>query len=116
MIKTGPTSTKNLLASERRVLDAMRRMGFGRFECLQIRNGELVLDPWPRSVRDVKFGGPLGVQTSTTAQNFELKQQVSELFEYIRGVQMGEIKVLEIRHSLPFTMTVEECTANQSDH
>jgi hypothetical protein len=34
----------------------MSALGFGRFEYLRIERGELVLDPWPTVVRDVKFG------------------------------------------------------------
>ena len=31
-------------------------LGFGRFECLGIEHGTVVLDPWPPTVRSVKFG------------------------------------------------------------
>lgn len=105
MIKSGPTSTKNLSGSERRFLDAMRRIGFGRFEGLQIRNGELVLDPWPTTVRDVKFGSQGGQQVTTTGE-FPLKQEVVELFEFVRSVADGRIRILEIRHGLPHLMEV----------
>jgi hypothetical protein len=81
-------------------------MGFGRFECLQIRNGELVLDPWPKSVRDVKFGGQGSPQTGVNADDFVLKQEVTQLFEYIRSLNVGEIQTLEIRHGLPFSMEI----------
>jgi hypothetical protein len=32
---------------------------------------------------------------------------VIELFEYVREVDAGEIRTLEIRHGLPFSMEVE---------
>ena len=101
-----PTSTQDLLASERRFLDAMRSLSFGRFEFLQIREGELALDPWPTTVRDVKFAAQEN-QPHTTAKEFALKEQVVELFEYIRSVGAGEIRTLEVRHGLPFSMEIE---------
>jgi hypothetical protein len=33
-----------------------QELGYGRFESLRIERGEFVLDPWPTSVRSVKFG------------------------------------------------------------
>ena len=48
-------STSDLRASERAFVAAMQRLGFGRFEFLRIDSGELVLDPWPTTVRGVKF-------------------------------------------------------------
>ena len=53
-----PISTRDLLATERTFVAAMTGLGFGRFEFLRIHRGELVLDPWPTVVRDVKFGSP----------------------------------------------------------
>ena len=50
-----PASTGDLLASERTFVAAMTGLGYGRFEFLRIERGELVLDPWPTVVRDVKF-------------------------------------------------------------
>jgi len=86
---------------------AMRRMGFGRYEYVQIRNGELVLDPWPTTVRDVKFGTTDPVALRQFPDEFELKQQVAELFEYVRSVEAGEIRTLEVKNGLPFSMEVE---------
>ena len=100
-----PISTQDLLSSERRFLDGMRHLRFGRFEFLQIRNGEVVLDPWPTTIRDVKLGAQ--ANSHTGSGDFALKQQVSELFEYIRAVDIGEIRTLEIRHGLPFSMEIE---------
>ena len=102
-----PKSTQDLLPSERRFLDAMRQLRFGRFEFLQIRDGQLVLDPWPTTVRDVKLGAQVGDQDRATDGEFPLKQQVTEMFEYIRSVDAGEIRTLEIRHGLPFSMEIE---------
>ena len=103
---TSPITTRELLASEAVFVAAMQQLGFGRFECLQVRGGELVLDPWPATVREIKFATVKnnGKPELGTA---ELRPQVAEFFEYVRSGDAGEIRVLEIRHGLPFAMEVE---------
>jgi len=103
---TPPATTQDLLPSEVAFIAAMQQLGFGLFEALQIRGGELVLDPSPVTVRHVKFGTP-----ATTGRTFggksELRQQIAEFFAYVREVDAAEIRTLEIRHGLPFSMEVE---------
>ena len=104
---TRPAATRDLRASERVFVAAMTNLGFGRFEYLRIERGELVLDPSPSVVRDVKFGSSdTGTERALPA-DFELKPQVAELFEYIRDVEAGEIRCLEVKHGLPFSMEIE---------
>lgn len=107
LARTLPTSTRDLLPSERCFLAAMHQLGFGRFEFVQIRSGEVVLDPWPTTIRDLKFGCADSAPPAPKSDAFALKQQVAELFEYIRSVEAGEIRVLEVKHGLPFSMEVE---------
>lgn len=101
------TLTSELRSSERAFVAAMQRLGFGRFEFLRIQTGELVLDPWPTTVRGVKFASEDPSTSRTPPDEFELKRQVAELFEYVRAVEAGEIRCLEVRHGLPFSMEVE---------
>lgn len=102
-----PCSTRELRPSERAFVTALRKLGYGRFESLQIRSGELVLEPWPRSIRAVKFASRTA-QPEPSSEEFELKKQVAEFFGYVRGVEAGEIRSLEVRDGLPFSMTIEE--------
>ena len=102
-----PISTRDLLATERTFVAAMTGLGFGRFEFLRIDRGELVLDPWPTVVRDVKFGSQDPGAARTVPADFELKPQVAELFAYIRGVEAGEIRTLEVKSGLPYSMEIE---------
>ena len=103
---TPPVTTQDLVPSEATFLAAMQRLGFGRFEYLQIRGGELVLDPWPSTVRDVKFATPLNAGKPAESHS-ELRPQVAEFFAYVREVDAGEIRELEVRHGLPFSMEIE---------
>jgi len=102
-----PTSTRDLTPAERPFIHAMNDVWFGRFEFLRIEHGELVLDPWPATVRAVKFGSGDAATRKPVSDDFELKSQVAEFFEYVRAVSAGEIRTLEIRHGLPFSMEVE---------
>jgi hypothetical protein len=101
-------STRDLFPSERRFLVALDDIPFGRFEHMRIENGQLVLDPWPATVRGVKFGPDSPATTRTSSGEFDLKRQVVEFFEYVRSVHTGEIRCLEVKHSLPFSMEVSQ--------
>jgi hypothetical protein len=91
---------------DRAFVAALGQLRFGRFESLRIERGELVLDPWPKMVRDVKFCSKAN-QPETTGAEFLLKEQVVEFLEYVRGVESGEIRVLEVKNGLPFSMEIE---------
>ena len=84
----------------------MQQLGYGSFESLRIHKGELVLDPWPTTVRSVKFGNATTNQPDAESGKFELKKQVAELFAHVRAIKNGEIRVLEIRGGLPFSMEI----------
>jgi hypothetical protein len=84
----------------------MQQLGFGRFEFLRIERGELVLTPCPDSVSEIKFGAK-GDRPEPPGGEFLLKPQVGELFEYVRSVDSGEIRVLEVKNGLPFSMEIE---------
>lgn len=108
-----PTTVRDLLPSEVEFLATIQQLGFGLFERLQIRNGELVLDdPPPVMVRQVKFGSPTALGRASSGAS-ELRQQVAELFAYVREIETGEIRTLEIRHGLPFAMEIALAGAPQ---
>ena len=102
-----PSTTKDLRPSERRMIAAMRILRFGRFEYIRIERGEIVLNPWPASVREVKFGSRDPGAAKIPAAEFELKPQIAELFEYVRAVDAGELRTLEVKGGLPFSMEIE---------
>jgi hypothetical protein len=103
---TQPATIQDMLPSEVAFVAAMQQLGFGRFEYLQIRGGELVLNPWPAAVRDIKFAAPPNTGKPSET-NSELRPQVADFFAYVRDVDAGEIRELEVRHGLPFSMEVE---------
>jgi hypothetical protein len=108
------TASRDLLPSESRFIVAMQRLGYGRFEFLRIHRGELVLDPWPTMVRKLKFGTAGLIGPKERPAEFELKQQLAELFEYVRDVESGEIRALEVKSGLPFSMQIDHRPAPAS--
>jgi hypothetical protein len=111
-----PVWTQDLSGSERTFVSAMHQLGFGRFECLLIRSGELVLDPWPPTVREWKFASDPKSHAAPMTEKFALKRQVLEFLHFVRSIDSGEIRRLDIRHGLPFTMelTAEPLTNSAS--
>jgi hypothetical protein len=107
MRKHSLAAAEDLLVTERLITDAMWTVRFGRFESIPILRGEMVLDPWPTCLRDIKFGSddckPLVAHTE-----FSLQRPLIELFEYVRSVDSGTIRTLVFRHGVPLTMQVDE--------
>ena len=103
-----PTSTDDLLDSERRFLSALQQLGFGRFEFVRIHHGELVLNPWPTAVQLLKFGTE-AVDPGSRPEVFELKNPMAQLFQYVRSIRDGEIRCLQVLHGQPISMEIEHC-------
>ena len=104
--------TKAALAPERvRLVELMQGIGFGRVEGLAVRNGEPDFTDPPRVFREVKFGGENGPHPKAGAEDFALKGQVCELFVQLEEMGDGVVICLEVKHGLPFKMTVEENAA-----
>jgi hypothetical protein len=104
-----PASTRDLLPSEQRIVADMQQRRFCRYEFISIRGGELVLNPWPATVTAVRFASQDPATATNPAAEFQLKRQMIEFLEYVRTIDSGEIRCLEVRHGLPFSMEVEHC-------
>ena len=94
-----------------RLIILMQVVNFGRIEGLVVRAGRPVFRPPPRVVREVKFGGANGPRPEASKGNFPLKSQVRELFTHMEALGDAVIRTLEVRHGLPFKMTIEEVCA-----
>jgi len=102
------SSSRTLSAGRRHLVRLMQSLCFGRIERLLINDGEPVLSPLPRVVREVKFGGENGRRPEPGAGDFHLKAQVLELFQVFDGLQNGIVEILEVKHGLPFRMLIAE--------
>ena len=101
----------SLSAPQVRLVELMQRLSFGRVEGLAVADGAPVFAPPPRIVREVKFGAENGPRPEMAKADFALKAQVRELFAQMEAMGTGVIRTIEIKHGLPFRMTVEEDAA-----
>lgn len=109
VLTTFPKST--LTPQRRALLETLQHLNFGRLEDLYISGGEPVLDPPPRILREVKFGGDNGPRAEKHKADFLLKSQLVELFTFLDDFRDGCISVLEVKHGLPFRLVVAESAA-----
>ena len=101
----------SLAASQVRLITLMQQINFGRLEGFSVRHGKPVLTRPPRIVREIKLGGENGPRPEIGKTDFELKAQVRDLFAQMEALGDGVVRSLEIKHGLPFKMTVEEVPA-----
>jgi hypothetical protein len=92
----------------KRLVELMQRVNFGRIENLIVRNGEPVLTPAPRIIREHKFAGENGPRPELGTGDFRLKAQLTDLFNLLDKIGNGTIAVLTIKHGLPFLADVPE--------
>ncbi len=99
-----------LRSSEQRLLEMVRRVGFGSIGRIRVRQGELILGTGIRTRRRQRLGGTdrLGAPPRPT-DDFKLKRHHRELIEAIRGIERGAITIT-IQNGLPLEITVEEVT------
>jgi hypothetical protein len=99
----------SLSAPQKRLLETMQQMNFGRIESLTIHKGEPVFTPLPRIVKDVKLGSADNApRPELHTMDFALKREHVELFENIRRIGDGTIERIEIKAGLPFRILFEE--------
>lgn len=111
MQETSSPTKSSLSGPKAQLLEWMQWLNFGRIQDLAVRNGEPVLDPPPRVVREVKFGGENGPRHESAKTDFALKAQVQDLFAHLEAMGGGVVQCIEVKHGLPFKMTIEEVTA-----
>ena len=101
------TTKSSLSASHRCLVELMQRLNFGRIEDLTIRGGEPVFDPAPRVIQKVKIGGENGPRTELACADFLLKKQMIELLDAISDLGEGTVRMIDVKHGLPFAVEVE---------
>jgi len=106
-----PTNKADLSPAGVRLVELMQGMNFGRIFDLTVRDGQPVMDPPPRVIREIKFGGDNGPRPEVGKADFTLKAQVRDLLAQLEALGDGVIPCIEIQRGLPFRMTVEEVYA-----
>jgi len=108
---TGTVTLACLPPAREHLVRLMQEIDFGVVEGLTVLDGEPVFNPRPRLVREVKFGGENGPRPEAARGDFALKAPVRELFAQMEAMGDGIIRCIEVKHGLPFKMTVEEDAA-----
>lgn len=90
-----------------RLLELIQNIGFGRIENLVIRSGQPVLNPPPRIVRE-RLLGTRDQPPSPSRKDYATRDQVRELLVELNAIDNGVIASLEIRHGLPFKLTIAD--------
>jgi len=99
---------ESLTAEEKRFIELMQYINFGRIIGLIITRGKPSFNPPPRQVREIKFGGENGPRPEMSSSDFTMKTQVMELFEHFDRLADGTEVTIEVKYGLPFRMSVEE--------
>ena len=102
-----PISKSSLSAGQRRLIELLQSLNFGRIEGLHVKAGQPTFDPAPRVLRKLKMGGDNGPRHETGLQDFWLKQQTIEMLEAIAELGDGEVLSIEVKHGLAFAMELE---------
>ena len=102
------TTKASLSTQQRRLIELMQRINFGRIEGLEVCDGAPVFDPPPIVVRDVKFSGENGARYELEATDFFLKKEVIKFFAQLTHMRNGTVEMLEIKHGLPFLLRIRE--------
>ncbi len=103
------TRRSDLRPGERRLVREMQRLRFGRIENLPVRRGEPVFEPGlTRSLRKIKLRAANRPHPAMAAGDTQLKSEVVELLEHLRGIGDGLVRSLTVIDGLPFDLDVEE--------
>ncbi len=92
----------------RRLVELMQATHFGRIESLEVRGGQPVFDPPPRVIRKIKIAAPDSPREGAGIRDFTLRKEVIEFFEHLDALGMGDVRCIEVKNGLPFSMDIEE--------
>lgn len=101
------TRTKQTLSPARQQLvELMQEVNFGRIEVLRVVEGEPVMDPAPRVLRDFLLGKSNASHGARNRDDFVLKEAVIELFDLLDREGSVTVESLVVNNGLPVRMTV----------
>ena len=89
---------------QRAVVALVRRIGFGTIHGLRVAGGQPVLVPFPRVVQEIKFG--VEFKPAPWRPVEPLRDEDMQLLAALAAIGDGVVETLEIRHGLPFRMSM----------
>ena len=103
-----PRRATALTPARRHLVDLMRGIRYGRIENLRIEAGQPLIRPGQAVVQEIKFGSDDSSRPSSDLNDYLLKRQVVELFEFMDSAGDGLVHTLEIKGGLPFKVEAEK--------
>jgi hypothetical protein len=97
----------SLRPAERRLVELLQELNFGRVESLFVRAGAPLLEPAPKIIKTLKMGGQNGPREETGLNDFLLKSSVVELLAIIRTLRDDEVLTITVMHGLPHLVEIE---------
>ena len=98
---------ESLTPPQKRLIELMQDINFGFITDILVRDGEPEITSETVIMREFKLGGLNGSRPERGREDFVLKQSVVELFEQLTLLCNGNIHKLEIKHGLPFSISIE---------
>lgn len=105
---SAPKPRTSLSHNERHLLQLMQEIHYGRIENLAVRDGEPVIAPSTKVLRDVKFGPEIGKRPIIVGRDYRDKAQIMEMLQQFRRLGDGVVQTLEVHNGLPFRMQIVE--------
>ena len=97
---------RSLTPSQRRTVEIIERVGFGRIEQLCVRGGDPCYAQPPHVVEEVRLVSEPECRPDRSDGHLTLQKEFVSLFNELRRVQNGMVAV-EIRHSLPVRLSID---------
>lgn len=98
----------SLSQRERRLLQLMQEIHYGRIEGLVISDGEPVIESSTIVFRDVKFGPNSSKKPVLVDHNYLDKPQIASMLQQFHALGDSVVEFLDIHDGLPFRMRVME--------
>ncbi|MBD3241600.1 MAG: hypothetical protein GF331_13505 [Chitinivibrionales bacterium] len=97
----------DLTREQRRLLDLMSNIGFGRIEDLLVQHGQPVFNPAPRVYCEIKLEHDGSDHPRSPRTNYLVKAPVRSLLQRLEAMGNGRIESIVVAHGLPLRMTLE---------
>ncbi len=97
----------SLTPAQRRLVEFIHPVNYGRIEGLAVRNGQPVFDPPPRRLFQEKFSAKKQTEPKPSPAELATKPQVAQLIERLSSLSDETVVSIEIQNGLPFLASWE---------
>ncbi len=98
----------SITEAQKRLLQLMQEVHYGKIEDLVISNGEPVMGLTVRVLRDVKLSGECSKKPIIQDRDYLDKPQIVEMLRQFRRLGDGVVQLVEIHDGLPFRIHIAE--------